>query len=45
MLLIRKVTADKILPEIKVPGTVIQTSLSDETEQQLKDALAAAGRQ
>jgi uncharacterized membrane protein len=44
ILLIRKVTADKILPRIEVPGTVIQTSLSDENEQQLRDALAAAGR-
>lgn len=42
ILLVRKVTADKILPEIKIPGTVIQTSLSDEQEQSLKDALAAA---
>lgn len=44
ILLIRKVTTDKILPQIQIPGTVIQTSLSDENEQQLRDALAAAGR-
>jgi uncharacterized membrane protein len=43
ILLVRKVTADKILPEVKEPGTVIQTSLSDDDEQALKDALAAAG--
>ena len=42
ILLIRKVSADKILPEIKIPGTVIQTSLTDEQEEHLKDALAAA---
>ena len=43
ILLVRKVTADKILPEVKEPGTVIQTSLSDDDEQALKDALAGAG--
>jgi uncharacterized membrane protein len=35
MLLVRKVSADKVLPEIKVPGTVIQTSLSDDDQQAL----------
>jgi uncharacterized membrane protein len=44
ILLIRKVSADKILPQIKVPGTIIQTSLTDEQEEHLKDALAAAGQ-
>jgi uncharacterized membrane protein len=44
VLLIRKVSADKILPEIKTPGTVIQTSLSDAHEEQLTAALQAAGR-
>jgi uncharacterized membrane protein len=44
ILLIRKVTADKILPEIKTPGKVIQTSLSNENEEALRDALAAAGK-
>jgi uncharacterized membrane protein len=42
ILLIRKVSADKILPEIKIPGKVIQTSLSDEHEEQLTAALDAA---
>jgi uncharacterized membrane protein len=42
ILLVRNVTADKILPEIKIPGTVIQTSLSNEDEQHLQDALNAA---
>ena len=42
--LIREVTVDKILPEIKIPGKVIQTSLNNATEEQLRGALAAAGR-
>jgi uncharacterized membrane protein len=42
ILLIRKVSIDKILPEITIPGKVIQTSLSDEHEEQLTAALAAA---
>jgi uncharacterized membrane protein len=41
--LIRKVTVDKVLPQIKIPGKVIQTSLDGATEQQLTDALAVAG--
>jgi uncharacterized membrane protein len=41
--LVRRVSVDKVLPEIKIPGTVIQTSLDDETEQRLTDALAGAG--
>jgi uncharacterized membrane protein len=44
ILLVRRVTADKVIPQIKIPGKVIQTSLDDETEQRLSDALAAAGR-
>jgi uncharacterized membrane protein len=43
IVLVRSVTADKLLPEIKEHGTVIQTSLSDENEQGLRDALANAG--
>jgi uncharacterized membrane protein len=42
LLLIRKVSMDKVLPQIKIPGKVIQTSLDDETEQRLTDALAGA---
>jgi uncharacterized membrane protein len=42
ILLVRKVSFDKILPEIKVPGTVIQTSLSNEDEQALQEALDGA---
>ncbi len=43
--LVRRVTVDKVLPEIKNPGKVIQTSLDNETEQRLSEALAAAGQQ
>jgi len=32
VLLIREVSADKVLPQIKIPGTIIQTSLSNEDE-------------
>ena len=42
ILLIRDVTPDKVLPEIKIPGTVIQTSLSNEDEAALQAALDAA---
>lgn len=42
ILLVRKVSADKILPEVKEPGTVIQTSLNDEDEQRLEQALERA---
>jgi uncharacterized membrane protein len=39
--LIRRVTADKVLPEIsQYGGTVLRTSLSDEMEQRLQAALA-----
>jgi len=44
ILLVRRVTVDKVLPQIKNPGRVIQTSLDNETEQRLTDALAAAGQ-
>jgi uncharacterized membrane protein len=44
ILLIRKVSADKVIPQIRVPGTIIQTSLDNESEQRLADALAAAGQ-
>ena len=45
ILLVRKVSVDEVIPQIKVPGTIIQTSLDNETEQQLADALAAAGQE
>jgi uncharacterized membrane protein len=41
--LVRKVTPDKVLPEIqKFGGTVLKTSLSNEQDEQLRKALAAA---
>jgi uncharacterized membrane protein len=43
IILVRKVSADKVIPEIKIPGKVIQTSLSNEAEDRLREALAAAG--
>ena len=42
--LVRRVTMDKVLPQIKIEGKIIQTSLDNESEQQLTEALAAAGR-
>jgi uncharacterized membrane protein len=42
ILLIRKMTPDKLLTEIKIPGKVIQTSLDNETEERLATALANA---
>ncbi len=43
LLLVRQASPDKILPNIKIEGRIIQTSLGDEQEQHLADALAAAG--
>jgi uncharacterized membrane protein len=42
LLLIRKVSVDKVLPQIKIPGKVIQTSLDKESEDRLTEALASA---
>jgi uncharacterized membrane protein len=42
ILLISKVSPDKIIPKIQIPGTVIQTSLSNEDEQALQEALDKA---
>ena len=44
LLLIRTVSLDKVLPKIKIEGKVIQTSLDNDTESRLADALAAAGQ-
>jgi uncharacterized membrane protein len=41
--LVRQANIEKILAEVKVPGEVIQTSLTGDEEQQLRDALAKAG--
>lgn len=43
-LLIRKVSIDKVLPNIKHQGRVIRTSLSDQAESDLQAALDRAGR-
>ena len=40
---VRKVRAVKLLPQIKIPGKVIQSSLDNESRQRVADALAAAG--
>ena len=43
LLLVRQASMDKILPKIKIEGTIVQTSLDDAQEEQLAQALAAAG--
>jgi uncharacterized membrane protein len=43
IVLVRKMTPDKILPNIQEQGHVIQSSLSNESEAQLEAALEAAG--
>jgi uncharacterized membrane protein len=40
--LVREANAEKLLADVQIPGEVIQTSLSGETEQMLRDALGAA---
>jgi uncharacterized membrane protein len=42
ILLIRSMTPDKLLAEVKIPGKVIQTSLDNDTEERLATALANA---
>src|SRR5262245_52629179 len=44
LLLVRQASVDKILPNIKIEGTIIQTSLDEEAEQGPPDALATAGK-
>jgi len=44
ILLVRKVSVDKILPEIKIPGTVIQTALSDAQVEYLRESPTASGQ-
>ena len=43
LMLVRSVSMDRMLSEVKIPGEVIQTSLSGDAEQSLRDALAGAG--
>jgi uncharacterized membrane protein len=38
--LVRNVNQDKLLDQVKIPGTVIRTSLTDEAEERLRTALA-----
>jgi uncharacterized membrane protein len=42
IVLLTKVSTDKVLPKIKIPGTVIQTSLSDDDEHAIQAALDKA---
>ena len=42
-ILIAKMTEDRVMPEIeKFSGTILQTSLSQQDEEKLKTAMAAA---
>jgi uncharacterized membrane protein len=43
IVLLRNVNAEKVLAEVKIPGEVVQTSLGEDGEQALRDALARAG--
>jgi len=43
ILLVRTINAEKLLPQIKIPGEILQTSLSSDAEETLREALAAAG--
>jgi uncharacterized membrane protein len=42
--LVRKMNAERLLSEVKIPGEVIQTSLSADAEEALRGALAHAGQ-
>jgi uncharacterized membrane protein len=44
ILLVREASMDKIMPQIKIQGEIIQTSLDNEAEESLAGALSAAGR-
>jgi uncharacterized membrane protein len=41
--LVRSMNEERVLAELKIPGEIIQTSLSSEAEQPLRDALSKAG--
>ncbi|HEY6758039.1 MAG TPA: DUF1269 domain-containing protein [Baekduia sp.] len=41
--LVRSINEERVLAEIKVPGELIQSSLSEEAEAPIRDALARAG--
>jgi uncharacterized membrane protein len=42
--LVRNANMEKILADVKIPGTIIQTSLGSDTEDALKSALERAGQ-
>jgi uncharacterized membrane protein len=42
--LVRRVTMDKVLDSIQIQGRIIQTSLDNDAEARLEEALAAAGQ-
>lgn len=41
--LVRNANMEKVLADVKIPGTIIHSSLDEETEKRLSDALAKAG--
>src|SRR4051812_153728 len=43
ILLVRSVSQEKVLSQVKIPGEIIQTSLGTEAEQSLREALDRAG--
>jgi uncharacterized membrane protein len=42
ILLVREANTERILSEVRIPGEIIQTSLSSDAEEALRNALAAA---
>jgi uncharacterized membrane protein len=44
ILLVREMNEEKLLAEVRIPGEVIQTSLSSDSEEALRGALAHAGQ-
>jgi uncharacterized membrane protein len=43
IVLFRQANAEKLLSNVKIPGEIIQTSLTGDAEQALRDALDRAG--
>jgi uncharacterized membrane protein len=41
--LVRNANMDKILEDVQIPGTILRTSLTDESETRLREALEQAG--
>jgi uncharacterized membrane protein len=44
IMLVREANSEKLLSEVKIPGEIIQTSLSNDAEEALRNALQAAGQ-